>query len=127
MRTDAVCFGTLGQRHAVSLHVIGRFLGSTPPRALRVLDINLRGTFYDESVILHSLDLANVFKLSDEELAPVAAACGVDGSEETILNVLVDTFDLQLIALTRGERGATLFRPGQRVTCPLSRSLFKIR
>ena len=106
MKTDAVCFGSLGQRSEASRHVIGRFVSSIPPKALRVLDINLRPPFHDESVIQHSLGLANVLKLSDEELESVAEACDVAGTEAEVLAQLVQYYDLQVIALTRGKNGA---------------------
>jgi fructokinase len=114
MRTDAVCFGTLAQRSEASRNVIGRFVSSTRPKALRVLDINLRPPFYNEDVILHSLALANVLKLSDDELDIVAAACEVTGSEAERLEKLSGLHDLQLIALTRGAQGATLMRADER-------------
>ena len=109
-RTDAVCFGTLGQRKDASRGVIGRFVASTPDAALRVLDVNLRPPFFDDTVICRSLELANILKLSDEELDLVAAACDVEGSESEVLAQLSQRYDLQLIALTRGEHGATLIR-----------------
>jgi fructokinase len=114
MRTDAVCFGTLAQRSETSRNVIGRFVSSTPPRALRVLDINLRPPFYNEDIIQHSLALANVLKLSDDELDIVAAACDVSGTEAERLEKLMGLHDLQLIALTRGAQGATLIGVDQR-------------
>ncbi|MFV1966370.1 MAG: carbohydrate kinase [Pirellulaceae bacterium] len=109
-RSDAVCFGTLGQRSNDARNVIGRFVSSTPPKTLRVLDINLRPPFHDAAVIQHSLGLANVLKLSDEELEIVAAACDVAGTEAEMLVQLSQQYDLQMIALTRGEQGATLVR-----------------
>ncbi len=43
---DAVCFGSLAQRNAVSKETIWRFLKATKPDCLRVFDINLRQSFY---------------------------------------------------------------------------------
>lgn len=106
--TDAVCFGTLGQRHDVSRQTIRRFLSATPQRDLRLLDINLRPPFFDDTVILESLRLANVLKLSDEELPLVARACGLTGEEDELLEQLAEQFKLQAIALTCGSRGATI-------------------
>jgi fructokinase len=111
---DAVCFGTLGQRSHASRAVIRQFVSKVPRSALRVLDVNLRPPFDSDPIIAESLPLANVLKLSDEELERVAGAGGLSGSEETLLRDLSDRFDLQLIALTRGPKGATLYRAGQR-------------
>lgn len=106
--TDAVCFGTLGQRHDVSRQTIRQFLSATPQRALRILDINLRPPFLDDAVILESLRLANVLKLSDEELPLVAKVCGLIGEERELLEQLAEKFKLQVVAFTCGSRGATI-------------------
>src|SRR5215213_10796887 len=41
-QADAVCFGTLAQRNSISRATIRRFVQSTRPDCLRILDINLR-------------------------------------------------------------------------------------
>ena len=41
-QTQAVCFGTLGQRNAASRATIQQFIAATEPTAWRVCDINLR-------------------------------------------------------------------------------------
>jgi fructokinase len=116
-RCHAVCFGTLGQRNEDSRRVIQRFLTAVPETALRILDVNLRPPFFNEQVIRESLDLANVFKLSDEELSIVASACGITGSEAEMLSTLSRRYHLRLIALTRGGSGATLFTEDDRSDC----------
>ncbi len=74
---DAVCFGTLGQRSAVSRETIRQCVLAirdsaiatdrdpqfASPNRLRILDINLRPPYWDDNVILESLPLANVLKL----------------------------------------------------------------
>jgi len=105
---DAVCFGSLCQRAAMSRETIARFLEATRPDCLRVLDINLRPTGPGEDVILASLRRANVLKLNDAELPVLSAMLGLEGSDRDRLAGLADAFDLQLIALTRGEGGSLL-------------------
>jgi fructokinase len=107
-RTDAVCFGTLGQRGVVSRQTIRRFLETTRPDCLRVFDVNLRPRFDDRATVLDSLALANVLKLNDEELPVVAAMCGFAGTDHEVIEKLRDRYQLRLVALTRGARGATL-------------------
>ncbi|MEL7336075.1 MAG: PfkB family carbohydrate kinase, partial [Planctomycetota bacterium] len=112
----AVCYGTLGQRSEPSRDVIRRFLSATPASCIRILDVNLRSPFYDESLIAESLQFANVLKLSDEELPHVVAAAelGDDADrddeigEPEQLRMLVEKFELRCVALTRGPRGAIL-------------------
>jgi fructokinase len=105
---DAVCFGTLGQRSEVSRSTIQKFVSATPPRSLRILDVNLRAPFYDDDVIRQSLNLATVLKLNDDELPRLAALCNFTGSPAEIMRQLADRFQLRCVALTRGADGAIL-------------------
>ena len=107
---DAVCFGTLAQRSAVSRETIQKFIAATGSSCLRMLDINIRPTMDDKNVYLQSLELANMLKLSDEELAILAEQFELVGDDISQLKQLATRFDLQLIAFTRGGDGATLIR-----------------
>jgi fructokinase len=110
---DAVVFGTLGQRSAASRETIQRFLRATRPAALRIYDINIRPPFFSDEVILESLKLANMLKLNDDELPVVAAAAGLSGSDDAVMRQLVEEFELEAIALTRGAAGSLLLRGDQ--------------
>jgi fructokinase len=108
-RADAVCFGTLAQRGDQSRQTIHRFISAVAPATLRILDVNLRPPFYDRTVIEQSLELANVLKLSDDELPVVASMLGIDAPESETLAQLAQRYQLRLIALSRGAQGALLF------------------
>jgi fructokinase len=105
---DAVCFGSLCQRHQLSRSAIRRFVSATPSHCMRVFDVNLRQQFYSHDIIRESLELADVLKLNDEELPVVARVFGIQGSDEHILDNLIHECSLKLIALTRGEQGAVM-------------------
>ena len=108
----AVCFGTLGQRSAVSRQTIRRFLAAA--RGLRVFDVNLRQQFHSPELIRESLALADVLKLNDEELPVVAAACGIAAADPVAaLRDLAARHALRLAALTRGKAGSVLVAAGQ--------------
>ncbi len=139
---DAICFGTLAQRSATSRTTIRQLVAAAPANILRVLDINLRQPFYSRRVIEESLRLANVLKLNEEELPIVAeifSSCGADtpvrfhGAERCAkqeiksephqipaaptkaqIESLAQTFDLQLVALTRGANGSLLYQPSEK-------------
>ncbi|MEZ6063169.1 MAG: PfkB family carbohydrate kinase [Planctomycetaceae bacterium] len=111
--TDAVCFGTLGQRSDASRLTIQQFVKSVPNASLRILDINLRPPFFTGDVILESLALANVLKLNDEELPVVARLCGVSGTDAQIVRTLSETFGLRAVAVTAGAAGAMLLVDGE--------------
>ncbi|MEQ1852356.1 MAG: carbohydrate kinase [Chthoniobacteraceae bacterium] len=108
---DAIYFGTLGQRGEKSRTTIRRALGLAKARGiLRVLDVNLRKPFYDPALIRDCIAQASVLKLSDDELAEVAAACDValDANPTTTLRALLNRFALDLVVMTRGAKGALL-------------------
>ena len=114
---DVVCFGTLGQRSSISKSTIQSFVGASSPAALRILDINLRAPFYDESTVRQSLGLANVLKLNDEELPVLAQWLDLEGTETELLSSLVSQFELKAVALTRGEHGALIGRGDEMDEC----------
>jgi fructokinase len=105
---DAVCFGSLAQRSAVSRQAILRFLAQTSDRALKIFDINLRQNFYSKHTIIEPLQIADVLKLNQEELPVLAAMLDISGGDDTILEAVVKGFGLQLAVLTRGSRGSLL-------------------
>jgi fructokinase len=115
---DAVCFGSLAQRGAISRESIQRLLAATPARSLRVFDINLRQHYFSREVIDQSLRLANVLKLNDDELPVVAQLFGLTGPTRRQVETLAQTFNLQLVALTRGPAGSLLFQAGEWSDCP---------
>jgi len=115
---DAVCFGSLAQRNLPSRLSIHQFLIHTPEHCLRVFDINLRQNYYTREILETSLGAANVFKLNDDELVVIQDILGLPQSEEQALQTLMERYDLQYIALTRGAAGSLMMSPEQTVQCP---------
>lgn len=115
-QVDALCFGTLAQRSDFSRQTIRKLLQATGPDAWRIFDINLRQSFHTPEIIKDSLELANVLKLNDEELPLLAKAlelpaptAGDEAAETAFFKQLSQRHTLKLVALTRGQRGATLW------------------
>jgi len=105
---DAVCFGTLAQRHEKSRTTIRRLLEQTRTDCLKVLDLNLRFPYFDKELIEASLRMADVLKLNSDELAIVSELFSLNGVELELLRILLEKFSLQLVALTAGEKGSIL-------------------
>lgn len=112
-QADAVCYGSLCQRSQVSRDTVRDFLGATRSDCLRVFDINLRQSYFNEEIIRTMLELSNVLKLNDEELPVVADLLGFGGSETEMLSRLTDLYELRMIALTRGASGSRLYAQGE--------------
>ena len=79
-RADAVAFGSLAQRSAVSRATIRRAVNATRRSTLRLFDVNLRQHYYDAAVLTESLKLASAVKLNEEELPVVCRLCGAGGA-----------------------------------------------
>lgn len=109
---DAVCFGTLAQRSEPSRSTIRWLVSSTPPGALRILDVNLRQQYYSSQLIKESLALANVLKVSDTELPRLAEMFAFAGDERAQMAHLAEKHRLRLVACTRGASGSLLFAGG---------------
>ena len=113
-KTDAVCFGSLGQRSELSRKTIEFFLSETSKNCLRIFDVNLRQNFFNKEIIKNSLAHANVLKLNDEELPVIAKIINISGSEKEVCEQIIKKFDLKILALTKGDKGSYLFSKTQK-------------
>ncbi len=115
-RADVVCFGSLGQRSSNSAATIDSFLRNTPKKTLRICDVNLRQSFYDQDVLRKSFRHAHVVKLNDQELLQVSFVLKLGiGTEEVLARRLLKEYDLRLVCITRGSRGSLLASEDQTV------------
>ncbi len=110
---DAVCFGSLAQRSEPARRAIRALVSAARPEALRVFDVNLRPPFVDRDAIADSLELANVLKLNDQELAELAAMFGLPADVREAMEELARRFGLSMVALTRGAGGSLLLADGR--------------
>ena len=129
---DAICFGSLAQRCEPSRNAIQQLVSATSGHALQVFDVNLRQQFYSREVVEKSLQLANVLKLNDDELPKLAEMFSLTpvtkhhrGSPiadqiKAQLKFFACTFDLRLVALTRGPGGSLLYQEGRWSDCESS-------
>lgn len=110
---DAVCWGTLGQRSPNSKKVIQKLVSATKTECLRVLDINLRSPFWDESLLKESLPMANILKCNEDELPVLCRTFEIHGDDRSMMQQLQQRFNLKLVALTRGSRDSILLRASE--------------
>jgi fructokinase len=123
-KADAVCFGSLAQRSAVSRETISAFLHHLRPAALRVFDVNLRQEFFTREILDQSARSADIMKCNHEEVIIVARLLGSHAEDlRASAQWLLETYSLELLCVTRGEHGSILFsgsgnhaHPGHRVT-----------
>lgn len=114
MSCQAVCFGSLAQRHAQSRNTIYRFIETSRAR-YKMFDVNLRKPFYDRQQITRSCELATVVKLNSDELGELSGMLSLDGqSVDERVKALMGKFDLRMVVLTRGKDGTVLYTPAGR-------------
>lgn len=105
---DAVCFGSLAQRSEISRNSVRKILSTLKKDCLKVFDINLRQSFYSETIVRESLELCNCLKLNDDELPVVMDLCGISGNEVKAVKTLIREYELEIVALTKGHKGSLL-------------------
>jgi fructokinase len=122
-RADALCFGTLAQRSAVSRQTIQKLVSQSSSACVRIFDVNLRAPFYSNEVIQESLELATVVKMNDAEVAIVLESLGLalpepDAREDAVRKLdrmrmsaqrlLAEFPTLEMVVVTRGSHGSLL-------------------
>ena len=112
---DAVCFGTLAQRHPVSRRTIQEFVRLCPKTTLRLFDINFRQNFFSPETIEFGLSQATALKLNGDELVQLAGLFGWPTQAETALAEIFNRYPVEVIALTHGADGCEIRTRGQAV------------
>lgn len=108
-RATVVCFGTLGQRRPEARATITRFLEATGADALRLFDVNLRHAFFTPDMLARSLRLSTVVKLNAWELTSAVSMLSLSAPGEVgMARELLELFNLELVAVTRGAAGSLL-------------------
>ena len=110
-RADAVCFGSLAQRSAVSRDTIRKFLSALKPNALKVFDVNLRQNFFAADVLRESAKIADIMKVNHEELPRVVEMLGHKASGQEPAEWLMKNTALKLLCVTHGAGGSALYTP----------------
>jgi len=118
--TDCLYFGSLAQRNEVSKSTIHNLLGR---RIKYFCDLNIRQDFYNEDTIKKSLKAANILKLNLEELKLINdLLLGEKFNTDTSAKGIMNKFNIELIAVTKGAEGSTLFINNDKDDCRISSS-----
>jgi len=110
--TDCLYFGTLAQRSEVSCKTIQSLFN----RGLKYFaDLNLRQNFYNEEVLTTSLEAADFIKVNYEEMH-ILNDMILQGeyNTEKVAYELMEKFEINMIAVTRGKDGSSIFENGKR-------------
>ncbi|MBK7500324.1 MAG: carbohydrate kinase [Ignavibacteriales bacterium] len=110
--TDCLYFGTLAQRSELSRKTIQSFFN----RGLKYFaDLNLRQNYYDEEVLSASLKAADFIKVNYEEMHILNdIILQSEYHTEKVAYELMEKFEINMIAVTRGKDGSSIFENGKR-------------
>lgn len=115
---DAVAFGTLSQRSAVSRATLGRLLDRAQ-QALKFLDLNLRKACWTRDTVEASMRRADVVKLNEDEARTLADEFDLPkGTGRGLLGAIAKRWSLDAVVATLGERGAVAMRGAEWAYAP---------
>lgn len=114
---SAITFGTLAQRSPVSRATTQALLKAASESAWKVYDINLRQKFWSKELIEESLQLANVFKINDDEMALLKGLFGFgDMGYDDVAARFIQDYGLLMLVLTSGSEFSSIYTPEGKVS-----------
>ncbi|MFA5803137.1 MAG: carbohydrate kinase [Melioribacteraceae bacterium] len=105
--TDLLYFGTLSTRSDISRDTIQSLFEK--PQLKYFCDLNLRHNFYTKELIKQTLLTCNVLKINQDELDKLKQLFDLQRFNNRAIEQLIKEFDIDLIGLTLGEKGAELY------------------
>lgn len=109
-----IYFGSLIQRTDQGARTVRRILDCRTAGTKCLFDVNLRPGCYNETILHDSLPETDVLKVNEDELATLAGMHALGGATEDQVAALQERFAIEMVALTRGPRGSSLFAGGTR-------------
>jgi fructokinase len=101
---DAMVYCSLTCRNETSRNTILTLLTHAK---IKIFDLNLRPPFYTIDTLKSLLQSADILKVNEHELAYLKNELQLKGSsEEELLKQLGNVFNIQIVCLTMGEKGA---------------------
>lgn len=104
-----IYFGTLIQRTVPGFNNLQSILSARKSHTKCLYDINLRPGGYTGQVVRESLRHADLLKLNEEELEVLESMHDKKCNEDRFVAYLREHYAIDVVALTRGHGGSTLF------------------
>ena len=118
---DVICFGTLVQRGEVARKSLHRLLDSVKSRHV-FYDVNIRLDYYPQTVISDSLGRSTIVKLNaDEAMLLCQRLYREKLAEQMFAQRLLADYSLELVCVTKGAEGCTVFTREEVVDSPAPR------
>jgi fructokinase len=108
---DALVYCSLTCRAEQSKQTILELLENAKTK---IFDINLRAPFFGKDLIAELLAKADILKINEDEIVWVKESFGLTGStDEQLLKQLSSQFNIEIICLTLGDKGACVLKDGK--------------
>lgn len=104
-QSDVFVFGSLSARNETTRHTLLQYLEIAP---LKVFDVNLRPPHYTSERIKQFMQSANIVKMNHHELEEIMEWYSKYTDEQKSMEYLKNHFNLQVLIVTRGEKGAAI-------------------
>ncbi|MCZ4224995.1 carbohydrate kinase family protein [Pedobacter rhodius] len=110
-QADALVYCSLTCREEKSRKTILSLLENAKTK---IFDINLRPPFYEKELLAELLAHADVLKINEDEIVWVRNTFDLTGNtDEQILKQLSARFNIEIICLTLGDKGACVLKDGK--------------
>ncbi|MGQ7852938.1 carbohydrate kinase family protein [Pedobacter sp. WC2501] len=110
-QADALVYCSLTCREEKSKKTILALLENANTK---IFDINLRAPFYSKELIGKLLAKADILKINEDEIVWVKESFGLTGNtDEQLLKQLSSQFNIEIICLTLGDKGACVLKDGK--------------
>lgn len=103
--SDVFIYGSLAARNPTTHETLLQYLKLA---RLKVLDVNLRPPYYKQDRLEELLQFADIAKMNHQELAEITGWFGWQGNEQELMQAMKQHFRLQLLIITRGDKGAAV-------------------
>ena len=103
--SDMFIYGSLAARSHTTHETLLQYLKLAK---YKVLDVNLRPPYYNPLLMKELLGFADVAKMNHQELEEIMGWYCVTGDEQEQMHFIKQEFQLQLLIVTRGDKGAAV-------------------
>jgi len=103
-----IYFGSLAQRTPHGFEQYQKLLAHKGPTTRGFCDINLRPPHLNREAVKACLKHTDILKLNTEELYRINTICNGPQQHEDLIPWVLQTYDIDIIALTHGEDGSTI-------------------
>lgn len=107
-KPDIIYTGTLIQRTENGYKTVQKLLENNK-EAICFYDVNLRPGCYNQKIIESTLNYTNILKLNEEELLLLKEMLNINGNETNFIQNIFDKYPVEMITITSGENGSSIY------------------